>query len=412
MAIDCATALLVVLSSTLLTRADLRGPTRLDAFAVLWSLVAVALRRVWSRTWLVAVLLLGSVSAATTASPVPLIAMALVMYQVPQRFPRGEALGLLLGTALLSTVGMFAWMDGLRTVPVSFSPGPVAESLLLVAGGWVVGYLVAQQRAYTAALKVQAEQRAAAELAEARRALSDERLRIARELHDVLAHSMSLIAVQAGVANHVAAERPEEVRRALASIEDTSRGALREMRALLGVLRESDDGDSSTDTRPGVPEAPAPDLADLESLAARTAEAGVRVALSVTGARRPLSPGLELTMYRVVQESVTNVVKHAGADCCRVAVDYGENVVSLEITDAGDGGDGRDGGGARGGPRVVGSGGSGHGITGMRERVAMYRGEFHAGPLPGGGFRVTARFPVTQATTSASDVADPAGVVA
>ena len=151
----------------------------------------------------------------------------------------------------------------------------------------MIGYLVRLQRAYSAGLREQAGQRAREELAEARRASSEERLRIARELHDVVAHSMSVIAVQAGVANYVAGTRPEEAARALSSIEETSRGALREMRALLGVLRN--EGTSGAGSGAGL--IPAPGLADLKTLADRTAEAGVRVDLDIRGDRPRCPPG-------------------------------------------------------------------------------------------------------------------------
>jgi signal transduction histidine kinase len=231
---------------------------------------------------------------------------------------------------------------------------------------------------YAAGLHERAERRAHEQLAEARRAMSEERLRIARELHDVVAHTMSVIAVQAGVANHVAAEHPEQAHRALSAIEETSRGALREMRALLGVLRS--DGQPSQPGPDGGGPAPVPGLGDLGTLVERAAEAGVHVDLDVRGERPALSAGLELAGYRVVQEAVTNVIKHAGTGQCRVTVSYQPDGFVVEIED-----DGRGFAGAAGG----------HGIAGMRERVGMYGGEFRAEPLPAHGFRVTARFPLT-----------------
>jgi signal transduction histidine kinase len=176
------------------------------------------------------------------------------------------------------------------------------------------------------------------------------------------------------VANYVVGEHPEEAARALSSIEETSRGALREMRALLGVLRA--EGDEAL--------VPAPGLADLKGLVDRTAEAGVRVELDVRGDQPRLSAGLDLAAYRVVQEAVTNVIKHAATDRCRVTVSYVADALDLEITDGG------------AGPGPAGRGpAAGHGLTGMRERVGMYGGELSAAPLPGGGFRVAARFPLT-----------------
>jgi len=216
-----------------------------------------------------------------------------------------------------------------------------------------------------------------------RQATSEERLQIAREVHDVVAHSLSLIAVRAGVANYVIGDHPEEAARALTSIEHTSRGALQEMRALLEVLRAEPDGTGSGQQHVGL--VPAPGLASLESLAARTAEAGVRVDLDVRDERPQLTPGLDLAAYRVIQEALTNVIKHAATDSCRVTVACQPDVLTLEITDPGTG------------TRRNGSGNltAGHGIAGMRERVSIYGGQFQAGPQSGGGFRVTARFPLT-----------------
>jgi signal transduction histidine kinase len=191
---------------------------------------------------------------------------------------------------------------------------------------------------------------------------------------------MSLIAVQAGVANYVINDNPREAARALSSIEQTSRGALHEMRALLGVLRTDSTAPAGHDSDL-VPE---PGLADLDALIERAAHAGLRVDLDVRGQRSPLSAGLNLAAYRVIQEAITNVVKHAATDRCRVTIAYQEDALTLEVTDSGSG--------------QYGSGKqtTGHGIVGMRERVGMYGGQFHAAPLPGHGFQVTARFPLAE----------------
>jgi signal transduction histidine kinase len=217
-----------------------------------------------------------------------------------------------------------------------------------------------------------AEERARAQVAE-------ERLRIARELHDVVAHSMSLIAVQAGVANYVLAARPEEATRVLSSIEQASRDALRETRRLLGLLR--DDGGRRLAPEFG----PAPGLGDLGGLIARTKDAGVRVDLEVRGRRRSLPAGIDLAAYRIIQEALTNVVKHSAARTGRVLVAYEDDGVHIKVTD-----DGR--GRAEGVPEPA-----GHGIVGMRERAGLYGGEFRAGPLAGRGFQVAVRLPLEDA---------------
>ena len=213
-------------------------------------------------------------------------------------------------------------------------------------------------------------------------------MRIARELHDVVAHSLTLIAVQAGVANHVATSQPEQAAQALSSIENISRGALTEMRALLGVLR-SDQGEPAAQ-QPTAALQPAPGLADLEHLAERTIAAGVRVNMDIQGPLPDLPAGLDLTVYRVIQEALTNVVKHAAAGSCQVRLTSGQGNLSVEVTD-----DGR-GPGGQPGERT-----QGHGLIGMRERVGMYGGEFSAGPLPGQGFQVRATFPLAEAKVSA-----------
>jgi signal transduction histidine kinase len=198
---------------------------------------------------------------------------------------------------------------------------------------------------------------------------------------------MSLIAVQAGVANYVISARPQEAARALSSIEQISRGALREMRGLLGVLRAA--GNDAGPQRQDGALVPAPGLADLGSLVERAAEAGVRVDLDVRGERPRLSAGLDLAAYRVIQEAITNVIKHAATDSCQLNVAYQDDALTLEITDSGAAG--RSARAGNGGPAA------GHGITGMRERVGMYGGQFRAAPLPGRGFRVTAVFPLAGA---------------
>jgi signal transduction histidine kinase len=203
--------------------------------------------------------------------------------------------------------------------------------------------------------------------------VSEERLRIARELHDVVAHSMSLIAVKAGVANHVAASRPEEAADALRVIEDTSKQALTEMRRVLGVLR--------TDDAPRDELAPAPGLGNLPELAERAASAGVRVILDLR-ADPDLPTGVSLSGYRIVQEALTNVIRHAAPARCAVTVTARDGEVRIEVVDDGAG---------RGVPPAEHH--PGHGLAGMRERALACGGEFTAGPHSGSGFRVNARLP-------------------
>jgi signal transduction histidine kinase len=211
---------------------------------------------------------------------------------------------------------------------------------------------------------------------EARRRASEERLLIARELHDVLAHNISLINVQAGVALHLLDERPDQARPALAAIKDASKEALGELRSVLDVLRRSGDGTTA-------PRAPTAGLRDLPGLAERTRAAGLDVTLDVSGEARPVPAGVDLAAFRIAQEALTNVVRHADAASARVRLDYGNEHLTVQVDDDGDPG-----------APVPSREGGGRGIAGMRERVQALDGTFEAGPRPGRGFRVRARLPI------------------
>ena len=208
------------------------------------------------------------------------------------------------------------------------------------------------------------------------RAVTEERLRIARELHDVVAHTMSVVAVHAGTGRMVADDDPAAARQALATIETTTRSALSEMRRMLGMLRSSDGGGPGT-------LAPAPGLGDLDALVADVVRSGVTVEVRVEGDRGPVPAGVDLAAYRIVQEALTNVIKHAGQVRATVVVRYSGDAITVEVdNDAPVHGDARPAGST-----------VGHGLVGMRERVAMYDGDLHAGPCPSGGFHVAARLP-------------------
>jgi signal transduction histidine kinase len=247
----------------------------------------------------------------------------------------------------------------------------------ILAAAWLLGHFAHNYRAYAAGLEERTAELERAREELARRAVTEERLRLARELHDVVAHAMSVIAVQSGVGAHVADSRPGEVGKALAAIEVTSRSALTELRRLLGVLRQ--------DGEPQASLAPAPGLANLEGLLAEVAEAGLAVRLRVEGAPVQLPAGVDLSAYRIVQEALTNVVKHAGPAHAQVTIRYRDQEVAVEVTDDG-----------RGVAAVAGDGGkgTGHGLIGMAERVAAFGGDLEVGPCPGGGFRVAARLPL------------------
>jgi len=221
---------------------------------------------------------------------------------------------------------------------------------------------------HEAALRADEEREAGAA-----RAMADERRRIAREMHDVVAHSVSMMVIQAGGARRILERDPARAEAAGALIEKTGREALREMRTLLGVLHAEDEHADY---------APQPSLRDIEALVERARVAGLPVELTVEGTRRELPAGIDLAAYRVVQEALTNVVKHGGGAETAVRVRYQADAVEVTVADRG------------GGTMTARLEGSGHGLAGMRERVRVYGGELHAGRLRGGGFEVRALLPV------------------
>jgi signal transduction histidine kinase len=330
----------------------------------------LAVRRRWPLAVLVWALATGAAFAAVGPSLVPLSFTILIyVYTAAAHCPRRVSLaGLAATEALLGVV----WLARPRSIGDAGTL--IIDGLLMVAAWWLGDGTRRRLEAVAAAQQRAAElERAREELA--RRAVTEERLRIARELHDVVAHSMSIIAVQSGVGAHVLDSQPEEARKALAAVEATSRQALVEMRRLLGVLRQEAEPRGSL--------APAPGLAELEALTAEVARAGVRVEVRIEGTPTELPAGLDLSVYRIVQEALTNVVRHAGPATARVAVRYAPGRMSVEVVDDGRGGD---------------HGDQGHGIPGMRERAALYGGTLEAGPLPGGGFRVAATLPLEESS--------------
>ncbi|HEV7762131.1 MAG TPA: sensor histidine kinase [Acidimicrobiales bacterium] len=254
----------------------------------------------------------------------------------------------------------------------------------LLIAAWVLGDNMRVRRANVAAVEERAARLERESDVEAQRAVLQERARIARELHDVVAHSMSVMVVQAGAARRTLARDPDRATEALTQIERTGRGALDEMRRLVGVLRhDADDGAVPADE--SAARQPQPGIGEVPQLIRQCRDAGLAVSLAVVGPERPLPSGVELVVYRVVQEALTNTMKHAGPARADVVLRYGDDAVSLIVCD-----DGR-GAAADGRPGPV----SGHGLTGMRERVSLYGGSIDAGPQPGGGFRVWAEVPVS-----------------
>jgi signal transduction histidine kinase len=278
------------------------------------------------------------------------------------------------GEGVRRVLGFGAIEVGVGTVAVVGTPGASTSEIVLAGAFYAAAYFFGAAMRNRRLYLEQVDERAVMVEREheeaAKRALADERLRIAQELHDVVAHSMGVIAVQAGVGAHVIDTDPAEAKKSLDAISTTSRTALTEIRRLLGVLRADEEGGYE----------PAPGLADLNRLVVDLDGAGLAVDVRIEGARHDLPPGVDLTAYRIVQEALTNVLKHAGPATAIVTVGYEPDAVSVEVVDDGRGVNGRASSG-------------GHGLVGMRERVAVYGGTLETGPRVGGGFRVTARLP-------------------
>jgi signal transduction histidine kinase len=345
-----------------------------------------------------------------SAALLALLAAAYVLYVVTAEGSRRTgvvalAIGLALAVALFAGVADFTHPAVVALGLRIFSPGAVPVSFVLLVC-WMAGQAVRQRRAYASVVQHQA----------ASKAVTEERLRIARELHDVVAHSMSVIAVQAGFGQYVIDSSPADAREALGAIQATSRDALEEMRRMLGVLRRQDAVAEPSVSEPSVSEpsvagpavagpavaplAPAPGLSVLDRLIERTSGTGVRVTMERSGAVRDVPAGVDLSAYRIVQEALTNSVKHAGPDAsCVVSVQYTEESLFVEVTD--DGGRRAAAGEAPGTAPAAG----GHGIIGMRERAALCGGTLETGPTASGGFRVAATLPLHPASALAGGTA-------
>jgi signal transduction histidine kinase len=358
-------------------RGQPRGTLALGYVLALLHTLPLAARRRFPLAVLATCVASGLAFATLDLPPVFLgVAILVAVYSVAAYGDRWVSLAGLAAAAAGSaaiqlTPGRFQW------------PTPVTNTLIIGAA-WLLGHFAHNYRAYAARLEertTELEERTA-ELEQAReelarRAVTEERLRLARELHDVVAHAMSVIAVQSGVGAHVADTQPHEAAKALAAIEVTSRAALEELRRLLGVLRR--------DSEPQGDLTPVPGLADLDGLLAEVAKAGLAVRLRVEGTPSQLPAGVDLSAYRIVQEALTNVVKHAGPARAQVVVGYRDHDVTVEVTD-----DGRGVGASTGDGQAM----VGHGLIGMRERVAAFGGDLEVGPRPDGGFRVAARLPL------------------
>jgi len=271
--------------------------------------------------------------------------------------------------------GLFAGIVGVWYAMSRFPPqdrgaGSYVFITLFGCGAWFAGYALGYRSRQATALRARAEEAERARADEAVRAVAEERARIARELHDVIAHSVSVMVVQAAGVRRLLAPEQERERQALETVEHTGRQALAEMRRLLGVLRRDDE-------RPEL--SPQPGLAKIDDLLEQAREAGLPVDLAVEGDPVELPPGIDLAAYRIVQEALTNTLKHAGPARAHVRVRYAPGELELRVSN-----DGR---------VAANGGGGGYGLVGMRERVALYGGKLEAGPAED-GFCVCARLPL------------------
>jgi signal transduction histidine kinase len=309
----------------------------------------------------IATSIIANFAAPLDAATTPAIAVVVAVYSVGAHTERVRAAVGGLGVAALIAANAAG----------QFSLGDLLFIAMIVGGAWLAGRAMRYRRERERTLERLTVDLEREREEKARAAVAEERVRIARELHDVVAHAISVIVLQARGARRSLATDPEETREALDMIEATGSEALTEMRRLLGMLRTHDED---------VALAPQPSLRYLDALAAQVCEAGLPVELSVEGEPIELPPGVDLSAYRIVQEALTNALKHAGPTSARVVVRYGKDDLELEIADTGAG--------------AAASDGEGHGLVGMRERVSLYRGRLEAGPRDGGGFAVRARLPL------------------
>ena len=327
---------------------------------------------------------LGLAASRRVRMPLLLLGLLLVLTAAGAALPKHlgdiEAIGLFVLLAIYSAAahtsgrrmlvgGALAFVMGvtaMATDPDGINVAAVVFFAILFGAPWVAGRAIRHRRLN--------ERRLEHEKAEAEAAIVEERSRIARELHDVVAHSISVMVLQARGGRRMIDVDPAEARGAFAVIEGAGHQALEEMRRLLGMLRASDEELALM---------PQPSLEQLDTLVEQVRTAGLPVEVAVEGVPAALPPGVDLSAYRIVQEALTNALKHAGPARARVTVRYGEDDIELEIADDGAGtGDGD---------------GSGHGLIGMRERVSVYGGELQAGRRPGGGYALRARLPLGSA---------------
>ncbi|MFF7385363.1 histidine kinase [Streptomyces griseoluteus] len=386
--VDCFWAVVLLgLSGVSVVNMD-GTPHHHGSFAAAWTIstvlcVILALRRRLPELMLVAVLATGLAQLILDVEPVVAdFTMLVVVYTVAATGALWASRLALATSLVAASLAQLRWpseqVSGLGQVALAvFQTVPFALA-------WVLGDSMRTRRAYFAQLEERAARLEKEREAQAKVAVAAERARIARELHDVVAHNVSVMVVQADGAAYVLDAAPDQARQALETISSTGRQALAEMRRLLGVLRTGEHQE-------GGEYVPQPDVEQIDDLIEQCRDAGLPVDFKVEGTPRPLPSGVELTAYRIVQEALTNTRKHGGAEAgASVRLVYFDDGLGLLVEDDG-----------KGAPHELyeegGADGQGHGLIGMRERVGMVGGTLDAGPRPGGGFRISALLPLKPA---------------
>ncbi|RKR92586.1 signal transduction histidine kinase [Micromonospora pisi] len=374
---DALLAGLVVLAETLLAASGSAEPTGGGwPITITWSLVCalpIALSRLLPQVAVVLALTTAAGAVLDRHEPLTaIVAFVLLTYTTAARFPLRRAV-------LLTTLLWTPILAAALTLPVPVGSIGITRAYMIFTNALIalvcffVGRTVHARRATIRALEERARVAEENQRSMADQAVADERRRIARELHDMVAHHVSVMSVLATGARRVLTRDPVAADEALGSIAETSRTTLRELRRLLDVLR--------TDAEPAADLTPQPGLAGLDALVDQVREAGLPVSLRVEGTPAPLEPSLALTVFRIVQEALTNALKHAGTATAQVRLTFGVYWLVVEVLDTGRG------------PSLD-PNRAGHGLVGMRERVALYGGTLRTGPRPGGGFRVYAKVPL------------------
>jgi signal transduction histidine kinase len=390
MLVDGVLAFFVALTGLGAGMREIRANSPLGVLVYIGMVVPLVFRRKHPVGMFVAVIAAGALEVVLFTHPIDSdVSVLVALYTLAAYRPRRISVPGLLVCLVGSAIAIATWQSGRH---VRFSWFEFGAVTALFCGpallAWLLGDSMRWRRGFYQALEERADRLEAERDAQAQVAVATERARIARELHDVVAHNVSVMVVQADGAAYALDSSPERTREALAAISLTGRQALAEMRHLLGVLRTASEEQAEF--------APQPGLEQIADLLAHSRAAGLPVSFTVEGVARELPPGVALAAYRVVQESLTNTRKHAGPDAtASVALRFCEDGMRIVVTDNGNGG-------------AASSDGAGHGLVGMRERVEMYGGKVTTGPHRSGGYQVTATIPFKSRAAESQLPADAA----